>query len=218
MRVSPHEVGVLVLADPAVGKQALEQFRQLRQGGFIQPVLLVVREVHLPTVVQAMREGAVAVLDPHTNDVTIARELNDALSQCVAARDAHQQRQHTLERLQALADGELDVLRGMLEGQLNKRVANQLSISERTVEARRKRIFDKMETRSVACLTRKIVESIGYDQFLAICDRGPHDVPAPHFASSHEARGDTQQTPGHTASRSSDHAGPSPLDWDRLGP
>jgi FixJ family two-component response regulator len=190
-RITPLQQTVFVLCDPDHGARAEAEFKALRKRGFPQPVLIAVRRVHLPAVISAMRSGVFAVVqfesiaDGPEGQLVDPGPLDDLLEDAlVAAADAvaaAQYRQDVHAHLQALADGELEVLRGMLEGKLNKRVANELGISERTVEARRRRIFDKMETRSVARLSRMIVESIGFQGFLRLCEALPRRIPAPHF-------------------------------------
>ena len=58
---------------------------------------------------------------------------------------------------------ELDVLLYMLEGHTNRGIANRLDVSERTVENRRRRVFDVFGTHSLAILVRKVCETIGYE-------------------------------------------------------
>lgn len=53
-------------------------------------------------------------------------------------------------RLAALEPGELYMLKMMLDGKVNKNIAIRLGIALRTVEARRKRVLEKMGTRSLS--------------------------------------------------------------------
>ncbi|XZE55700.1 response regulator transcription factor [Planctomycetaceae bacterium SH139] len=184
-RLDPVGTGVIVLDDPADGSAAAEQHSYLREQGYIFPRMLIVREAKLDRVVAAMRAGMFSVHILARHDPTFVPLLREALEQSQQIAANAQRWHETMLKLKGLADGELAVLRGMLEGKLNKRVANQLGISERTVEARRKRIFEKMDTKSVACLTRLIVETIGYENFLRICDSSPQQIPAPHFTTFH---------------------------------
>ena len=177
-KISP---GVILVADSGAGPRGVEAYRDIRRGGWIQPVILTVAEVNLSAVVSAMRGGIFAVTSPAAVDETLFHHMQQASECSQRLAEVEKRKAEFHERLESLAAGELEVLRGMLEGKLNKRVANQLSISERTVEARRKRIFDKMETRSVACLTRRIIENMGYDEFMQLCEKLPSAIPAPHF-------------------------------------
>jgi two-component system response regulator DctR len=51
-------------------------------------------------------------------------------------------------RLGELTERERDVMRLVVDGLPNKRIADQLEISVRTVEVHRARVFDKMEVKS----------------------------------------------------------------------
>ena len=57
-------------------------------------------------------------------------------------------------RIDKLTSRELGVLRQVVEGNLNKQIAADLGINERTVKLHRTAITRKLEVRSVAELTR----------------------------------------------------------------
>ncbi len=75
----------------------------------------------------------------------VARRANKTQSE--AAHLAH-------ERVAALTPRERDVLSHLVEGNPNKIIAHQLSISPRTVENHRARLMVKMQADSVAELVR----------------------------------------------------------------
>ena len=75
----------------------------------------------------------------------MARRANR--TQLEAAQLAH-------ERVAALTPRERDVLSHLVEGNPNKIIARQLSISPRTVENHRARLMVKMQAESVAELVR----------------------------------------------------------------
>jgi DNA-binding NarL/FixJ family response regulator len=62
-----------------------------------------------------------------------------------------------------LTPPEQEVLLLMLEGHTNRGIANRLEVSERTVENRRRRIFEVFGTHSLAILVRMVCETIGYE-------------------------------------------------------
>ncbi len=127
------------------------------------PTILIVRAPRLEAVVEAMQRGAFSVLRYPIDHLKLDEEIQQAmnLSKCVVD---HRIRWETMDKqLQGLTEGEFQVLRFVMEGSLNKRIAGRLGISERTVEARRKRIFEKTKTHSVAQLVREIVETVGAD-------------------------------------------------------
>jgi FixJ family two-component response regulator len=58
------------------------------------------------------------------------------------------------ERLARLTPREREVLNKIMEGLLNKEIAYELGISERTIKAHRRQIMEKMGTKSIVHLTR----------------------------------------------------------------
>jgi FixJ family two-component response regulator len=62
-----------------------------------------------------------------------------------------------LNRLKTLTPREHEVLNQVVSGRLNKEIASELGITERTVKAHRKTIMEKMETKSLAELVTMIV-------------------------------------------------------------
>ncbi|MEZ6194627.1 MAG: LuxR C-terminal-related transcriptional regulator [Planctomycetota bacterium] len=61
------------------------------------------------------------------------------------------------ERFASLSDGEIQVLGGLLDGRLNKHIAADLGLSERTIEDRRARILKKMDAPHLAVLIERVV-------------------------------------------------------------
>jgi DNA-binding CsgD family transcriptional regulator len=83
-----------------------------------------------------------------------------AVAAHVAQQALHRER-HALElRLGRLSPRERDVMHCVLRGRLNKQIAAELGISEKTVKQHRGRVMEKMEVRSLAELVR-LCESIG---------------------------------------------------------
>jgi DNA-binding NarL/FixJ family response regulator len=60
--------------------------------------------------------------------------------------------------LAVLTPRERDVLLGIARGDTNKEIAAKLGISHRTVETHRESLMDKLEIRTVAGLTRLVLE------------------------------------------------------------
>jgi FixJ family two-component response regulator len=66
-------------------------------------------------------------------------------------------------RIDSLTPREVEVLIQVARGQTNRGIAEDLGISPRTVETHRERVMAKLRIRSVAGLTRFVVEQ-GLDQ------------------------------------------------------
>jgi len=101
-------------------------------------------------IVRLIKLSGSEVLDwpAETSRLVAAVELSCRSS--AGALSVRAAKQDGLRRLASLRTEERQVLDLMLDGKLNKNIAAALGIALRTVEARRNRIFMKLETRSMA--------------------------------------------------------------------
>jgi two-component system response regulator FixJ len=118
------------------------------------PILFLSGYGDIPSTVRAMRGGAEDFLEKLAPTEMLLEGVRRAL-----ARDAHERqeraRQHRLrERFDALTRRELEVLAQVVQGRLNKQIAADLGIHERTVKLHRTAITTKLGVQSVAELTR----------------------------------------------------------------
>jgi len=63
--------------------------------------------------------------------------------------------------LSKLTPREYEVMLRIVQGKLNKLIADELGISQRTVEAHRVKVFRKLNTRNAVTLTRYLMEQSG---------------------------------------------------------
>jgi FixJ family two-component response regulator len=104
--------------------------------------------------VQAMKAGAVEFLTKPFRD----QDLLDAIEQATE-RDRLVRRQRTEmaelgERSETLTPREHEVMRLVVAGLLNKQIAAELGISEKTVNVHRSQVMQKMRADSLAELVR----------------------------------------------------------------
>ena len=117
-------------------------------------IVFVTALCDIPTVVQAMKRGAIDFLpkplDPDTLLPAVTRGLD------VSARaDSHRQARDIFRaRLLRLTPREYQVIAGVLAGMLNKQIAWELGTAEKTVKVHRGRAMEKLEVSSVAELAR----------------------------------------------------------------
>ena len=123
------------------------------------PVLFLTGHGDIPTSVHAMRLGAEDFLTKGAPRQTLLDAVNRAL-----ARDAHEraERERVEEaraRFATLTEREREVLEHVLRGQLNKQIAADLGIHERTVKLHRTAVTSKVGVQSVAELTQLWMEA-----------------------------------------------------------
>ena len=118
------------------------------------PVLFLTSQVDTASTVRAMRRGAEDVLDKTTEKGALLDAVRRALARNQRAREERLERQALQQRFNALSPREREVLGHLLRGRLNKQVASDLGIHERTVKVHRKSIMVKLNIRSVPALAR----------------------------------------------------------------
>ncbi len=146
--------GCLILDVRMPGMSGLELHERLCQQGNHLPVIFMTGHGDVPMAVAAMQRGACDfVQKPFSDDDLLAR-IRRALS--VDSQLAAQRRRDEamLANARQLSPREYEVMRLVVDGKLNKQIADTLNISMKTVEAHRARVMEKMGTRSLVELVR----------------------------------------------------------------
>lgn len=123
------------------------------------PLVLVATSPSAALTVQAMKNGAVSVLEKPCNDDQIRSAVEDALLADDRRRRLYARRAEYEARVASLTTQERAVLDAIVDGKPNKLIATELDVSLRTIEARRHNVFEKMRSNSVADLVRLVVEA-----------------------------------------------------------
>jgi RNA polymerase sigma factor (sigma-70 family) len=146
--------GCLVLDVAMPGLNGLELQRKLTQDKIDLPIVFITGHGNVQMAVNAMQAGAVNFLEKPFREQELWDSIRKALELDVQNRRRKARRQRVEERLALLSEGERSVLNLILEGKLNKEIAAELGLSNRTVEDRRARLMKKMGARSVAELVQ----------------------------------------------------------------
>ena len=124
--------------------------RELAGRGLTHPVILITGHGDVPAAVQAMKAGAHDFVEKPFSGNAILATLRAALAQGERAHSAAQQTAQAKARVATLSARELEVLRALLAGRANKRIAGDLGISPRTVEIHRGNLMAKLGVRSLS--------------------------------------------------------------------
>jgi two-component system, LuxR family, response regulator FixJ len=142
-----------------LGMSGVELLEQLDKRDIRLPTIVLSAHADVPITVRAMQLGAITLLEKPARNL----ELWDAIFQALETeRQSREQAARVREihrRLDTLTAQERQVLEMIVDGLPNKAIANRLLVSLRTVESRRKSVFDKTKTRTVAELARLVEES-----------------------------------------------------------
>ena len=134
------------------GVSGIALFDALLARGLAQriPVIFLTGHGDVPLAVDCIKRGAFDFFEKPFNDNALMDRVQQAL-------DASQQASAAAEvqgRVASLSAREREVLELILEGNMNKVIADKLGISMRTVEVHRAHIFDKMNVKTAVELAR----------------------------------------------------------------
>lgn len=123
------------------------------------PVLFLTGQGDIPTSVHAMRLGAEDFLTKRAPREALLDAVDRALARDARERAERARVQGARARFNTLTGREREVLEHVLRGQLNKQIAGDLGIHERTVKLHRTAITTKVGVQSVAELTQLWMEA-----------------------------------------------------------
>jgi FixJ family two-component response regulator len=118
------------------------------------PIVFITALRDVPTGVNAMKKGAVDFLTKPFKEEDLLNAVRLALQKNLKIRSAANERTNLKRRYALLTRRERQVLSMLVGGKLNKQIAFELEISERTVKAHRANLMHKMEVASFAELVR----------------------------------------------------------------
>jgi len=124
------------------------------------PILFLTGHGDIPSSVRAMREGAEDFLEKRAPHDRLIQAVTRALARDSREREERERQRELRALFDTLTDREREVLSHVVQGRLNKQIAADLNIHERTVKLHRTAITTKLKVQSVAELTR-LTEELG---------------------------------------------------------
>lgn len=131
------------------GMSGVELLERLSEAGSKKPMVIISGYATTPTVVRAMRNGAVTVLDKPFDPNELWQAIREAIREDALGRVKNAQLADLRERFSQLTDQERIVLKLIVAGHINKQISKHLDVSVRTVESRRQQIFKKTGARNL---------------------------------------------------------------------
>jgi two-component system response regulator FixJ len=128
----------------------LELQEELNRRGIGLPVVIMTAIGNVPIAVRAMRAGAVDIVEKPFSPGILRKRIEQALSANAAP---------SRNQFEKLTSREKIVLEQIVAGKPSKAIAEELSISQRTVEVHRAKIMEKLDVDNVASLVRLTLSS-----------------------------------------------------------
>lgn len=137
---------------PGLSGMALQKLLTAR--GSTLPIIMLTAYGDVPLAVEAMKAGAVDFIEKPGSQEQLLEAIEAAANHLANRPQPTVSHGVVSERLARLTGREKEVLDHLILGMTNKHIAEQLGISQRTVEIHRSRIREKMEARGLADLIR----------------------------------------------------------------
>ena len=151
---SPAGAACLVLDVRMPGLSGIDLQRELGLTNRILPIIFITGYGDVPTTVKAMKAGAVDFLPKPVRDTDLLRAIDQALSRARREFAERKELEAIQKRIDTLTAREREVMRLVIKGWLNKQIAFELGIVEKTIKVHRAHVMQKMQAGSVAELVR----------------------------------------------------------------
>ena len=160
--VAADTPGCIILDVRMPEQSGLELQVALAERAVPLPIIFMTGHGAIPDSVRAIQRGAVDFLTKPVDGEVLLAAVSRALAQDARSRSTRAQQQTLRSRYERLTPREREVFLHLISGQLNKQVAADLQITERTIKMHRASIFQKLEVNSMAEMARLAVD-LGID-------------------------------------------------------
>lgn len=146
--------GVLLLDQRMPGMSGMELKARLDQLGVYIPVIFITGHGDIQTSVAAMKAGAMDFLEKPFDNSELLQSIHEAMQKAAGMRREWDHKSEVERRCASLTSREAEVMRYIVEGMSSRAIAEQLGLSNRTVEVHRARVMSKMGAGSLPDLVR----------------------------------------------------------------
>jgi FixJ family two-component response regulator len=128
--------------------------RELLESGMQPAIIFLTGTGTIPACVEAMKDGAVDFLTKPVEEEDLLLAVHAAIEKDRLTRQERTELQMLQDKLTTLSSREREVFEHVVQGELNKEIASQLHVVEKTVKVHRGRVVRKMGANSLAELVR----------------------------------------------------------------
>lgn len=151
-QVNPFEPGVVLLDMRMPYFDGRQVHKILKQKNSVLQVIIMTAFADVDMAVNELKQGAIDFLQKPI----LFDQLKTALENARIRSEKRFQQYQIEQCYDQLSEKEKEVLALIIEGNINKQIAERLNISVRTVEVHRSHIMEKMNAKNVAELIRKV--------------------------------------------------------------
>lgn len=157
--VTADRAGCLVVDLRMPGVTGLQLLQHLAIEESSRPTVVISGHAEIASVVQAMKLGAVDVLEKPFQPSHLLKAVQAALLVDAGTRGRVDTRRRARERINQLSADERAVLGGIAHGLTNRQIAEQLDVSLRTVQFRRSSLMETLKVSSRSELIELVLQA-----------------------------------------------------------
>ena len=151
---NPSNPGCAILDLSMPGLDGFRLQQALADGGAPWPIIFLTGKGDISASVRAMRAGAIDFLTKPARKEDLLLAISRAEASDAQARQARAESAAVQAMIATLTPREREVLSHVVAGRLNKQIAGDLGIVEKTIKFHRSRMMRKLGVRTVADLVR----------------------------------------------------------------
>jgi len=141
--------GCVVLDVRMPGMSGLDLQDHLRSQNVDIPIIIITAFGDVPMAVRAIKAGALDFIEKPVCDQVLLDHIHDAIELDQRQRQTRTENREVAERLKKLTKREAEVMGYVVAGMSSKKIADELNVSFKTIEAHRAKIMKKMNAESV---------------------------------------------------------------------
>ena len=148
--------GVILLDQSMTGGMSgLELQAELSKSDIALPIIFITGHGDVRMSVKAIKAGAIDFIEKPFNNEDLLASIREAFARADDSKKDRDLFAECRQCLSSLTPREREVMQHVVDGMSNRRVAELLDVSDRTIEVHRSRAMKKMAVESITDLVRK---------------------------------------------------------------
>ncbi len=150
--IDVEEPGCVLVNSKQDEELIYQLIREFKKRKIPQEIVLVAEQIGIDQAVEVVREGAYAVVELPCSNEILLNTVKETIAKTAAELSKRKELLELMRKFRSLNDDELEVLEALVNGEGNKQMAHQFEVSSRTIDRRKRALFDKLNVESLADL------------------------------------------------------------------